>query len=363
MNSNRCLGGKSDGQEAVVVISGPTGSGKTRLAIDLAERLEGEIINADSVQAYRGFDIGASKPSEEELARVSHHLLSFLEPAEEFNAGRFLILAREKIAQLACRKILPFVVGGTGLYIRALLCGLVSLPAPTLEVRTRVEEFEKNLKEKGLSAEEIAEKMYLRLQTIDQTTADGFQRNDQQRIRRALLVALSTGMSLRGMQDQHGHSDLPYRALVVILLPRREILYQAIESRVDRMFEHGLIDEVKRLVEAGCSHSKVFSSIGYRHVLKFLQGKQDYQELMTEMKRDTRHLAKRQMTWWRNQPKMLAWHDISSAVESGVGIASFPKLSEALETILRDFRDQRGLFSQAERGVDFLRVNTDYCLA
>lgn len=295
----------------VVVISGPTASGKSALAVALAKRFGGEIINADSIQGYRGFDIGSGKPTEEECRRVPHHLLSTLGPEEEFNAGDFVALAAEKITDIRQRGKLPLIVGGTGLYIRSLLCGLIEVPDESPEVKGYLMAQESEIRARCSSEQEVAREFHQWLSQLDPESASTLHPHDLQRIKRALTVTLSVGGSIRHLQQRHQHQAVKYRALVIALLPERQALYRAIEKRVDEMLSKGLVEEVSGLLalcggkEAIC---KPLSSIGYQQVVAYLLGECAFEKAVEDIKRDSKRLAKRQITWWRNQPLALGWH-------------------------------------------------------
>lgn len=290
----------------IVVITGPTGSGKSRLGLSVAQALGGEIVSADSVQIYRGFDIGSAKPGASDLAAVPHHLISELSPADPFDAAQFAIRASEAIRQIHGRKRLPIVVGGTGLYLRALLGGMVAVPpvsaAATALFNNRVEQLEAS----GADQRAVSQELHRWLQEIDPRTAAGLSSTDSQRVRRALQVALS-GVSLHELQSQHQHSDWRFSARIFALLPPREPLYSAIDARVESMFVNGFVEEVRSLRAEGFAGTKPMASIGYREVNAFLDGACSEGEAKEHICRATRHFAKRQYTWWRHQPSRLGW--------------------------------------------------------
>lgn len=296
----------NDERPKIAVITGPTACGKSLCALSVARLVDAEIVNADSVQVYRGFDIGASKPSEEDLTLVPHHLYSIIEPDEPFDAGAFLRCANKVIGEILERGKLPLVVGGTGLYIRSLLCGLMPVDIPT-EVKDFFASKIEELKCSADSKEEFCIRLHGWLRELDPESAKRISQSDLQRTKRAILVCLAAKKSFAQMQVEHGNRERKYRALVVALLPERNDLYRAAELRAERMLEDGLIEEVKTLRKQYPLNSRAFNAIGYRHVGLFLDGELGYPEMLELLKRDTRRFAKRQITWWRNQPNTLGW--------------------------------------------------------
>lgn len=336
-----CLPVLEDELPSIIVITGPTGGGKSRLAVSLAKRLGGEIINADSVQVYRDFDIGSCKPGREELEQVQHHLYSVIDPTAAFDAGIFRNLARDKIAELSSRGVLPFLVGGTGFYIRSLLCGLVPVGEITDRARTQLSLKEAEIT--GMPGDEKKETyaLYEWLMSIDPDTAKLLSPSDLCRIRRALLVKLSTGKSLALLQNEHGHKEREYHGLVIALLPERERLYDAVNRRVDQILREGLVEETRKLRNLYPLNSRPFGAIGYRHVNLYLDGQLDYPEMVELLKRDTRRFAKKQMTWWRNQPIALGWRRIVSPMENGLNGDSREDISEHLEGVIKEFLQRK----------------------
>ena len=286
----------------VVIVTGPTASGKNAIALELAREHGGEIVNADSVQVYKDFNIGAAKPSAAEFEQVPHHLYSFVDPREKFNVGKYREVALATISELHGKNILPIIVGGSGLYIRTLLTGLVTVDTDDAEA------------EEQLAA---AADPYQMLQEVDPETASRVPANDLIRIHRALLVYFATGQKLSALQAEHRNAtELPFRAFIICIEHDRNDLYQRIDARVDGMFAAGLLPEVQSLLEMYPSNAAPFRSLGYRHVAAHLRGEQDFESIKEEMKRDTRHFAKRQLTWWRNQPKKLGWNVHEPSTES-----------------------------------------------
>lgn len=284
----------------LIIIGGPTGIGKTSVAIEIARRFGGEIINADSMQIYRFMNIGTAKPTLEEQSLVKHHLVGIINPDQLFDAVKFTDRAGKIIAHLVEKQVLPFVVGGTGLYIKALVHGLFRENSSDPEIR---EELNQMAETHG------SEYLYQNLKEIDPTTAERLHPNDTFRIIRALEVYRVTGKPLSNFHDAHRFSDQPYRVLKIGLDLDRDILYDRISSRVESMIEQGLVEEVKQLLAMGCSSDlKAMQSIGYRHMADYIEGRLEWEAALDTMKRDTRRYAKRQLTWFRADPEMVWFH-------------------------------------------------------
>jgi tRNA dimethylallyltransferase len=288
----------ADDKLKIVIIAGPTASGKTDCAVRLAERFDGEIVNADSMQVYRGMEIGTAKPSRELRQRVPHHLIDIVEPDSDFSASDFRREAGRAIAGIAGRGKRVFIVGGTGLYIRALLQGLVDSPSGAGGVRRALEE----------QAELAGNEAMLReLFLVDPVTAGRLHPNDLVRIIRALEVYRLTGAPISRQRSAHGFSGAYYSPLKIGLAVERGELYERIERRVEGMMAAGLVEEVQRLIDRGYSPGlKALRSIGYRQICAYLAGEYPLDEAVRLIKRDTRRYAKRQMTWFNND-KEINW--------------------------------------------------------
>jgi tRNA dimethylallyltransferase len=281
----------------IIIICGPTALGKTSLAIYVAGTFNGEIVGADSMQIYRYMDIGTAKPTADEQSRVAHHMIDFIDPDEHFDARRFVEMADEKIMKLYIRGVIPFVVGGTGLYIKALVNGLFKAGPPDIHVRERLQE---QARIYG------ADSLHQRLRRYDPDTAERIHPNDSYRIIRALEVYELTGKPITAFQREHGFKDNRFRALKIGLNIDREVLYDRINHRVDAMMDSGFLDEVKRLLEMGYSENlKSMQSIGYRHLVDFIKGRCSWDETLQTLKRDTRRYAKRQLTWFKADPEIV----------------------------------------------------------
>ena len=281
----------------IIIICGPTALGKTATAIGLAETFNGEIVGADSMQVYKYMDIGTAKPTPDEQSRVTHHLIDVVAPDEHFDTKAYARLAREKILDLDSRGIIPFIVGGTGLYIKALVHGLIKAGASDPRIRSRLKE------EAQLHGSAF---LHERLQRKDPDSAKKIHPNDAYRIIRALEVCASTGKTMAQLHREHNFKDNSFDFLKIGLHINRDILYDRINRRVDAMIDAGLVDEVKGLLEIGyTAHLKSMQSIGYRHMVDFIQGGCHWDETLRILKRDTRRYAKRQLTWFKADPDIM----------------------------------------------------------
>ncbi len=281
----------------VIVICGPTATGKTAVGIELAAALGGEIISADSMQVYRYLDIGTAKPTAAELAAAPHHLIDIVDPDEPFDAARYAALAREQVRAQHREGRVPLVVGGTGLYIKALLHGLFGSEAGDPAVRRR------------LAAEAAAAgiaSLHARLAACDPQTAARLHPNDTARVLRALEVFEVTGRPISAFHRTHRFAEDPFEALLIGLDVARERLYERIDRRVEAMLAAGFEEEVRGLLERGYGPElKPMQSIGYSHLCAMLAGRVDREEAVRTLKRDTRRFAKRQLTWFRATPGII----------------------------------------------------------
>jgi tRNA dimethylallyltransferase len=278
----------------LLVLSGPTGSGKSELAVSVAERIGAEIVNADSMQVYRGLDIGTAKPSAEELARIPHHLLGIITPDLNFTASDFRREAAAVIADIDRRGKKVILVGGTGLYIRALLDGLVDSPDGDPELRLQF-------------ADLPGEELLRRLAQVDPETASRLHPNDRLRLIRALEVYSQTGRPISAFRSEHAFSGSYYNPLKMAIRVERQELYRRINLRVDRMLHDGLVAEVASQLALGYGRDlKALRSIGYKEISSFLAGEITLDEAVSLIKRDTRRYSKRQMTWFGKE-KDIYW--------------------------------------------------------
>ena len=283
----------------VAALVGATAVGKTAVALALAAGLNAEIINADSLQVYRELDIGTAKPTIEERALVPHHLIDVADPPESFDAARFCREGRAVLDDLTRRGVPPLVVGGTGLYLKALLSGLFAEGEPAPGVRDRVR---RDLRDLGLPA------LYARLIHLDPATASRLHPHDTYRIVRALEVIAATGQPLSQFINAHRFKDAPYEVLKLGLKLDREELYRKIELRVELMLGQGWLDEVEGLLSRYPPTLKPLQALGYRHLINYLTGRWSLEEALTLLARDTRRYAKRQLTWFGSDPEVRWFH-------------------------------------------------------
>jgi tRNA dimethylallyltransferase len=282
----------------ILVICGPTASGKSELALGLARRLGGEIVNADSMQLYRGMDIGTAKPTHQERVETPHHLIDVADPDQSFSAADFAVAADEAIRDISSRGKQTIVVGGTGLYIRSLLKGLVDSPGDTGEIRQGLRT---EARERGNQA------MLEELLQVDPELAGRIHPNNMVRILRALEVFRLTGIPLSRYQQEHGFSGQRYQSLQLGIRVERPLLYSRIDRRVNRMLEQGLLQEVEQLLNAGYGkETKTMRAIGYKEMTAYLAGEFSLEEAIRLIKRNTRHYAKRQLTWF-NADNDILW--------------------------------------------------------
>jgi tRNA dimethylallyltransferase len=303
-----------------IIICGPTGIGKTSFAIQLAKSFQGEIIGADSMQIYRHMDIGTAKPTPAERTMVPHYMVDIVDPDEPFDAETYATLSLSIVKALQARQVLPFVVGGTGLYIKSLVYGL-------FDARPRDEGIRMGLKQRV--EKEGAEALFERLKQVDPVTARRLHVNDVYRIIRALEVYEAAGVPISDYQQRHRFQESRLTTLKFGLHMERDRLYERIDHRVDMMIQAGLLDEVRRLREEGYSGAlKSMQSIGYRHMGYFLDGHLDWPETIRTLKRDSRRYAKRQITWFKAD-RELVWVD--------------PVVSREVKNRIREFlSDQSG---------------------
>jgi tRNA dimethylallyltransferase len=280
------------------VLLGPTASGKTAVSLDLAEKYPLEIVSVDSMQVYRDMDIGTAKPSEEQLRRVPHHMIDVVEPEEQFNVARYREMALEAMQGIRSRGRRPLLICGTPFYLKALLWGLFEGPGADEEVR------------RGLRREAEqhgTEHLHRRLAEVDPESADRIDPNDMKRIERALEVYELTGRPISQKQSQfEGEPEIDH--VSVGLNWPREKLYERISRRVDRMMNRGLVEEVESL--RGRLGPQASQAVGYKEIVSYLEGEIDLEEAVRLVKRNTRHLAKSQLSWFRRFP-VREWIDIS----------------------------------------------------
>lgn len=284
----------------VLIVLGPTATGKSALGLRIAEELDGEIVNADALQVYRGLDVGTAKPTAEERRRVPHHLIDVLDPDQPWSAGEFARNARAAIAEIEGRGRLPIVVGGSGLYLRALTEGISPVPPGDPEVRA---ELRRRLEEEG------RETLFAELARVDPETAARLTSGDTQRLLRALEVATVSGRPLSAWIASQPFGTEKFPAFKLGLTLPRAILYDRIENRAAEMVERGWVEEVGGLLARGWTREDAaFQAIGYRQIASCLAGERTLESALEEIVRETRRFAKRQLTWFRRD-REIEWID------------------------------------------------------
>ena len=288
----------------IIIILGPTCTGKSELSMRLAGTFGGEIINADSMQVYKHFNIGTAKPDSGQTGEILHHLIDIAEPHEEFNAAIFKEKADFSIKDVVNRGKVPILVGGTGLYIRVLLYGLFPAPKETGMRTTLTEEY---------VCDPI--RFYEELKKVDPEYALKISFRDKIRVVRAMEVFRSTGVKMSEWGKIHGFREPHYSALKIGLRRERNELYSRINKRVENMFAAGWVEEVKNILAMGCNEKeKPFSSIGYREILQYIKGEITREDMVEDIKKHTRHYAKRQFTWFARE-KDISWYAYPEEVD------------------------------------------------
>jgi tRNA dimethylallyltransferase len=291
--------------QPVLVVVGPTASGKTRLSLSIAKIGDGEIVSADSRQIYRYLEIGTAKPSKNEMEGIPHHCIDIINPDESFSAGAYGKYARHIVSEIHARRHLPIVVGGSGLYIRALVDGIFWEECKDPELREKLKE---EAEKKGLNI------LYQRLCKVDPEAAEKIHTNDKKRIIRALEVYEITGQPISRMQKEKTQ-PADFSTHFWGLRWPREVLYQRINKRVDTMLEKGLVEEVKQLQSQGLGPAlNALDSVGYKEIFAFLQGECSYGEAIEQIKRNTRRFAKKQLVWFRGD-RRIRWIDMEAPVD------------------------------------------------
>lgn len=286
----------------IVILCGPTAVGKSKIGLELADKLNAEIVSADSQQVWRELDIGTAKPSPADRAKVAHHLIDVANPDEHFDVARYTGLAGQAIEDIWNRGKLVLVVGGAGMYIQTLLYGLCEAPPQDKMVRKKLSE---EMEENGLHP------LYERLQKIDPGVESRIHPNDKTRILRSLEVYALTGHPLSHFHSQHQKQEPRYEALQLGLNCDRTLLHEKINKRVDWMMANGWVEEVRELLKFYSGESQALQSIGYQQIVEYLRGEKNLKETTEEIKQATRALARRQMTWLRAQEGLL-WYEPGS---------------------------------------------------
>jgi tRNA dimethylallyltransferase len=279
----------------LVVVLGPTASGKTALSLALAERFDGEIVNCDSVAMYLEFDIGTAKPTASERARAPHHLLDFVAPTSHITAGEYARQARQVLGEIKARGRLPILVGGTGLYLRALLEGLFPGPQRSEEMRERLRE---RAESRGPGY------LHRILRRLDSAAAEKIHANDTPKVIRAIEVCVASRQKMTELWQQGRDPLRGFRILRLGLDPDRQALYDRINRRAQQMFETGLVEETQRLLEKYGAAAGPLSSLGYKQAVQFLRGELTREQALQAAQQAHRNYAKRQMTWFRREPEV-----------------------------------------------------------
>ena len=288
-------------KKPLVVLTGPTAVGKTKLSISLAKALNGEIISADSMQVYKYMDIGSAKITEKEMDGVPHHLINVLSPFEEFHIVRFQELAKKAMEDIYNRGKTPVFVGGTGFYIQAI----------TKDIDFTEGEEDKQYREElsRLAAEKGNEFLHEMLREVDKKSAEEIHANNVKRVIRALEFYKENGFPISQHNEEQKQNETPYNLAYFVLNAPRDLLYERIDRRVDEMMENGLVKEVQKLKDMGCRREMTsMQGLGYKEILSFLDGEIPLDEAVRILKRDTRHFAKRQLTWFRRESDVI-WVD------------------------------------------------------
>lgn len=285
-------------KKPLIILTGATAAGKTELSISLAKAVDGEIISADSMQVYKHMDIGSAKITQEEMAGIKHHLIDILEPNEEFHVVKFQSLAKEAVQSIYAKGKIPILTGGTGFYIQSVLYDIdFTESEEDTAFRTELEE---------LAKKEGNEVLFERLRKIDPESCNIIHPNNIKRVIRAIEFYEKTGKRISEHNKEQHENESPYNFAYFVLDDDRAVLYERINKRVDAMLESGLIDEVRNLKSMGCTSDMVsMQGLGYKEILEYLNGECTLDEAVYKIKRDTRHFAKRQLTWFRREKDVI----------------------------------------------------------
>lgn len=287
-------------KKPLVILTGPTAVGKTALSISLAKKINGEIISADSIQVYRGLDIGSAKVTPDEMQGVPHYLIDVLDPKESFDIVLFQQMAKKAMEEIYHKNKIPIIVGGTGFYIQSVLYDI------DFSEHDGENELRKNLEEKAQS-EEGRRALHEYLMQIDPVSAEKIHENNAKRMIRAIEFFEETGKKISEHNEEQHEKESPYQFCYFVLNDDRAYVYDRIEKRVDLMLENGLIDEVKGLLNKGLTRDLVsMQGLGYKEMIDYLSGACTFEDAVHILKRDTRHFAKRQLTWFKRE-KEVTW--------------------------------------------------------
>lgn len=287
-----------DNKRPLIILTGPTGVGKTKLSIHLAKAIGGEIISADSMQVYRRMDIGSAKISPDEMQGIPHHMIDILEPTEEFNVVTFQKMARRYIEDIYNRGHIPILAGGTGFYIQALLY--------QIDFTETNEDTAYRLKLEKLASNKGNSFLHAMLREVDEESADTIHENNSKRVIRALEFYKLTGKKISEHNELERQKDSAYHSCYFVLNDKREVLYRNIDDRVELMIQKGLVNEVEKLMDSGCTKDLVsMQGLGYKEILSYLNQEITLERAIYLIKRDTRHFAKRQLTWFRREKDVI----------------------------------------------------------
>ena len=298
-------------KQKVIVICGPTASGKTALSIELAKQINGEIVSADSMQIYKDMNIGTAKPTKEEMQGINHYLIDFVSPDERYSVADYKQDAKKAIREIIKKGKVPIIVGGTGLYVDSLI---YEIEYPNIEFNEKYrEKLEKEVEEKGL------EELYEKAQKIDGEAIQKISKNDKKRILRILEIYHATGKNKTEQERESRKKEVEFDYKVYALKWDREKLYERINERIDIMLEKGLIDEVKRVYTKYNKFPTAMQGLGYKEVVEYLENKTTKEEMIEKIKQETRRYAKRQMTWFRKN-KQTIWLNGQDKVQNNIKI-------------------------------------------
>lgn len=317
-------------KKPLIILTGPTAVGKTALSIQLARAVNGEIISADSMQVYRHMDIGSAKIMPEEMENIPHHLLDVLDPNEDFNVVTFQNMAKKAAEDIWMRGKIPIITGGTGFYIQAFLYDIdfTENEDENSEKNPIRQELEALAADSGSQAPSVLHGL---LKEVDPEAAAQIHPNNMKRVIRAIEYFRQTGEKISQHNEAMHQKESPYHFLYYVLNTDRARLYERIDRRVDQMLRQGLVDEVQRLKEMGCHRGQTsMQGLGYKEILDYLEGRCSLEEAVYVLKRDTRHFAKRQLTWFRRE-RQVRWIELSGAGDD---------TANALKQILKDCTDE-----------------------
>ncbi len=309
-------------KKPLIIIAGPTAVGKTASSVGLAKRMNGQVVSADSMQVYRYMDIGSAKIRPDEMEGIPHYLIDCLEPTEDFNVTRFQEMAFESMNKIYSEGSIPILAGGTGFYIQSVL---YNIDFKTTEID---EAYRDELEKEGL--EHGKEFLHAKLREVDPASADAIPAGNMKRVIRALEYYHSTGRQISVHNEKERKKEPAYNAAFFVLTMPRDILYERINLRVDQMMEDGLLEETKKLLEIGVTEEMTaMQGLGYRQIVHYLQGKCSLEKAVDDIKKETRHFAKRQLTWFRRE-KNVIWVDRQQFTDNNALCAYLQETAEAV---------------------------------